>query len=350
MVMAFVGGATTLGAPAVAVASSTGVIVSSVDDYGNGGCNGGADLCNSVANGTGFISSLPSFFSLTAHYQNGIVWDSDFVDPEAGHGGSDHLYFDRPGTAISYFTGHGSDSTCTTQICTSATQCMTPPPESFPGATAACQSDPMDYVPGFGHCCYDSARYLITHGSSASFANSVGYRAWVGFGESANSGGWAGYGTNGGTNAVFLDISWGAMPNFGWAQLGPMFAGMRVVGTVQPVAGDTGNVAQRGASFSAQAAINPLSSVYASWANTLNLLPSNLGNSCSGSGDGGHGINGCGCNLSVAADHNWSAAYTASTANWFDIQDDTKDATGVGYYFWRADCNYNMAGYPWNLP
>ena len=341
-------GCTFLGRETRSWATSQGIILSSVNDYGNGGCNGGADLCNSIANSSGFMQVLPSYFSQTAHYQDGTVWDSDFVDPESGHGGSDTYYFDRLGTSISYFTGHGVDSSCTTQTCGHTYQCTTPPANSFPGAQAACQSDPT-YAPGTGHCCYDSARYLVTHGSYAPFSNMVGYRAWVGFGESSNSGGWAGYGTNGGVNAVFLDISWGAMPNFGWAQLGPMFAGIRIAGTIQPVAGDTGNVAQRGSSFGVHAAINPLSSVYDAWANALNLIPAETGSSC-GEDGGGHGINGCGCNLSIASDWSASAAYLASRTDWYAIQDDSKDAVGNAYYYWRADCNYDVSLAPWYIP
>lgn len=332
--------------PADAYPISSGVVLESVNVY-----SGPDDLPNSIANSQGFMNMLPtSLFSQTVHWQNSQVWDSDFVDPDWGPVGSDASNFDQPGQAISFFTGHGVPPSTTTQYCTTSATCTSPPMNSFPGAEGTCTAQP-DLSTYEGYCTYDSARFLVTNGSSKSFNDLVGYRAWVAFGESSQAS-WAGYGTNGGTNAVFLDLSWGAMANFGWNQLGPMFAGIRIAGTIQPVAGDTSNVPDRGAAFAVFAAINPASSPFDAWADALNLLSPTLGTNCGplllflG---GGHGINGCGCSLVVAADSTETRATAIRSQSWEDLRDDALDPQGAGSYTFRTVCNYDAAAYPWRL-
>ena len=48
-----------------------------------------------------------SRFHSNARWTDRNVWDTDFVDPAVNSQGDDEHNFDMPGTAVSYFTGHG---------------------------------------------------------------------------------------------------------------------------------------------------------------------------------------------------------------------------------------------------
>ena len=345
-------------------ATSTGVITEGVDDYGCGGCNANNcspsndnDLCNSASNNTGFLNALTSTgkFSSLVNFTNGSVYDTDFVDPDTGHTGNDTQNFDVVGGSFSYFTGHGLDGSCTTQACTHSSQCTTPGKGGgFTPPAGHCQSSPGNGPSNTGQCCYDSNRYLITHSSNDQYGGNVGYSTnWVKFGESAYSTNWAGAGTNGGTNVVIIDASWPVMANFGWNQLGPFFAGMRIVAATQPVWGDQANVADRGAAFAHPATQNINSSVYSAWPAAMSLLAYNEGSPCGASDysqGGGHGFNGCGCNLVIAADASQTLVSTDTTASWLALQNDLSDAFSKNYYTWNATCNYDSSTFQWSLP
>ena len=106
-------------------ADSNGVVVESVNNFGGPG-----NLSNSIANGDGLLSGLVfpgSLFFQSARWTDGLVYDTDFVDPELNALGNDTGNFDKPGTAISYLTAHGiPDHGCSTVSCTTTAACTIP--------------------------------------------------------------------------------------------------------------------------------------------------------------------------------------------------------------------------------
>jgi hypothetical protein len=306
---------------------SNGLVVSSVNDYSHKygpGCPKPPCLPNSIANGDGFIQAMTvagSGWTLTERDVDSQVDDMDFVDAY----NMDAINFDQPKTAISYFTGHG---TCgpyganPPQACTSTTQCVNPVPGTrMPGS---CKFGPGDIA----QCVYLSNRALFTDSGFDRFGGRVDYSGGsVHWGESPNAGGWAGAGTDGGTNLVVLDISCGVLPTFWVQQLQPAMAGIHMLATIMPVTGDTANVADRGAAFGGSWAARPSGSVADAWLTTMNSIP-------------GSGINGGGCNFVIAFDATPAAAVNNLNQNWNDLKNDGWDAKGASAYVGRWLCNW----------
>lgn len=299
---------------------SNKLVVESVNDYN---AKNGPSLPNSIANGDGFIQTMTpanSDWELAERDVDFQVDDMDFVDAY----NMDSLNFDRPGTAISYFTGHG---TCgpyganPPQPCTSTRQCT----NKVPGTTlpGSCKYGPGD----ISQCVYLSDRFLFTNGFDR-FGGAVDYSGGsVHWGESQNSGGWAGAGTDGGTNMVVLDISCGVLPTFWLQQLRPAMAGIHMLATIMPVTGDTNNVPDRGSAFGGSWAANPDGSVAQAWLTTMNSIP-------------GSGINGGGCNFAIAFDATAQDASTNLNANWTQLRNDGFDAKGSNFYSAGWLCNW----------
>jgi len=224
---------------------SVGLVVESVDNYS---LRNGPSLSNSIANGDGFISGMTgpsSPWQLTARWTDTQVWDTDLLDHEANAIGNDHQFFDRPGTAISYFTGHGSctDGCSVAAPCTSTSSCTTPNGAADERAPRTCRYSPFDAP----RCCYMTDRMALTSGGSDQNQGQVNYTSGpVRFGESATAGGWAGAGTNGGTNLVVLDISCGILPPFWYEALKNAAAGVHLLATIMVAGGDTANISDRG--------------------------------------------------------------------------------------------------------
>lgn len=365
--------------------TAVNVVLESVNNYATTNCTptnncatcnyAAGDLCNSNANNAGFLTGLttsfypfPASFSQgTLHsWQDGAVYDTDFYDYQLGTPASDDMYFDRPGTHISYFTGHGwSLAGYTPQTCTTSSTCTNTntnigsnPPGSLrlPGT---CLASP-NYPVGTGQCVYTQDRKMIVNGSTVRRGNNVWYGGGftssyqVAFGESSQSGTWRGAGTNGGTNLVVLDMSWPSIPAHEWDSLAPLLAGAHMVAVTQPVQGDQINVSDRGFMFGLYAAINPNGAVFQAWRDTLNSLSQYEGAMCGSSWSvgGGHGFWGCGCNLAMTADlyNSWAQYHTTET--WQTLVTSTVwDAEGRNYYYWAATCNYSGAftTYPWAL-
>ena len=119
---------------------SNGLVVESVNDYTTGGNWGaGANLSNSIANGDGFIKAMTppdSEWKLTYRFTDRNVWDTDFSQGDNW----DALYFDKPGTAISYYPGHGL-TTAYDEVpehpgCRSSSECTKPPSGASPPVSA----------------------------------------------------------------------------------------------------------------------------------------------------------------------------------------------------------------------
>jgi hypothetical protein len=172
------------------------------------------------------------------------------------------------------------------------------------------------------------------------------------WGESPSSGAWAGAGTDGGTNLVVLDISCGILPPFWYQALQNANAGVQLVATIMIAGGDTANVADRGATFSSFYRANENSRVSDAWLNTMNALPSGEGGSCPGGG-GGHGVNGCGCNIIVGMDSTALRASQSMNETWVSLTNDANDALGNNFYTARWQCNYPLRSgdqSAWELP
>jgi hypothetical protein len=245
----------------------------------------------------------------------------DFVDAY----NMESINFDQPKTAISYFTGHGVCAPYGAnppQRCTTTAACTNPVPGTqMPGSCKFGPGDPPQ-------CVYLSDRYLVTDSGYDRFGGYVDYSGGsVHWGESPNSGAWAGAGTDGGTNLVVLDISCGVLPTFWRQQLQPAMAGIHMLATIMPVTGDTANVPDRGAAFGAGWAANPSGSVSQAWLTTLNSIP-------------GSGINGGGCNFAVAFNATPDAAAHNINGDWNDLKNDGWDAKGSNAYVAQWLCNW----------
>lgn len=336
-----------LAAVALAACTSKGVIVESVKDYGPGD-----QLDGAVISGDGFLKGMTdpgSDWSAVARYTNGAVYDTDFIDREIDQRGHDDWYFDKPGVAISYFTGHGILAHgCTTIRCATSSTCIRL------GANrqldyGACRFSPL----GAPLCCYMVDRAFVTHSAADSFGGVVNYTSGpVRFGESRRSGGWAGAGTNGGSNLVVMDISHGVLPPYWRETLQNAFAGVHLIATLMTAGGDTMTTAERGSTFAARWASAPDGNVAQAWLDTMAWLPSFLGDPCPGGG-GGRGFNGCGCHIVVAMDATAQGAAEKMGESWSQLRNDGFDGKGNSFYQARWLCNYRLTSgdqAAWVLP
>jgi hypothetical protein len=322
--------------------TSTGLVVESVDNYS---LRNGPSLANSIANGDGFINGMTvagSPWHLTTRWTDLNVWDTDFMDSAVDPAGDDNHNFDQPGTAISYFTGHGfcQDGCSTQQACTTTTACKTPNTSIGERNPPSCRFSPLDKP----RCCYMVDRAAATSGQFDQKNGVVDYTSGpIRWGESSTSGAWAGAGTNGGTNLVILDISCGILPTFWYQALSNAAAGVHMIGTLLIAGGDTRNIADRGSTFARMWAANQDGSVAQAWLDTLSSLPTSEGG----------GINGYGCNIMVAMDSTADRAGQRISESWSDLRDDNNDAQGKAWYSARWQCNYALLSTTktaWELP
>ena len=79
---------------------------------------------------------------------------------------------------------------------------------------------------------------------------------------------------------------------------------------------------------------------FPSWVQTMNSLPASEGSACpSTPPGGGHGFNGCGCNIIVGMDSTPERAQGALTEGWVHLSQDSNDAFGNQFYAARWVCN-----------
>jgi hypothetical protein len=326
--------------------TSTNIIVESVKDYGPGD-----QLLNSITNGDGFMQGMVfpgSRWRWGGRWTEAAVFDTDFLDISATPLGHDQSYFDVPNTAVSYFTGHGITADgCSTEKCSTTSSCSKP--LTGPPVYVSCRYSPMDS----GRCCYMVDRALVTHGASDKFGGVVDYTGGpVRWGESPQSGTWAGSGTNGGANLIVLDISHGILPPFWYQTFSGANAGVQLIATMMTAGGDTSNVPDRGAVFATFYRVNERFRVSESWVQTMNSLPPGEGGSCPGGG-GGHGFNGCGCNIVIGMDISPERASGSLREDWMSLANDSNDAFGNQFYAARWVCNYPLPSTTksaWELP
>jgi hypothetical protein len=304
------------------------------------------------------------------HWENDAVWDTDFYDPEVTGQSydSDNSQFDALGTVISYFDGHGGDASqiAGTQPCNHNYECVTPPQNDFgPGK---CVTYPQSnlIVPGYqGQCRFGSYhqgdvrnKAIDKHGNVIQYAQNGNPIKYFGtkWGESSTSGpnpGWADAGTNGGTNLVIMNISFGTWPDTQLVDLSYPFAGLHIFSTTLTVAGDKGDFVGIGDAYGQYIVQNPTFSAGQAWGYAMTTLSGTMGQPCTAnySQGGGEGYNGCGCNLSFNANINSGASnWNVNIENWSDLQNDGFDVWGQGWGTWFWACNYNANNYSWGLP
>src|SRR5664280_882626 len=172
-------------------------------------------------------------------------------------------------------------------------------------------------------------------------------------GESSQSGGWAGVGTNGGTNLFILINSCG----FRWRNWLDdskyMFAGMHLLFVNSPVSGFTDSTGKAGHADTAQCLT--CGSTLASYimsnldapANEAWTNPTLVNSSYLCAGD--PGVN-CGhsegVNVVMSKDTTATAATNRATyENWYAVQMNSYDAHGADFAYRIGGCNYDCVQY-----
>lgn len=295
----------------------------------------------------------------TGHlYLDSQVWDSDFVDPQLNANGDDTHNFDQVGYGLSYFTGHGSsgDFTSPQYNCSSHSNCTNPAPnQTGPGK---CLWDPNI---AFGTCFYKAEHLIGACGSNPKFNNAPNSVSGImAFGESANSGSWAFAGTNGGVNVAIIDNSNTIRtPAFVLQSLGPMFAGVHMIGAVMPIGWGSDNIDNQevGPTFGMRLRLHPTASVREQWLLSMGDVSSSQGTPCGNWGiGGGHGIGGGGnygggCGARIVASLAQTCSFAQSTVtsqNTYGAQNDNNDPTGSSCISYIYMCNYDCATYPFD--
>lgn len=102
-----------------ACATESRITVEAVDVYSCG------TLKNNAANVDNFRDRMLSIAGYTSgvRFTDGLVWTTDFTDPEVVAGGDDSSNFDRSGDVIAYFSGHGTCDDQSNTACTSTARC-----------------------------------------------------------------------------------------------------------------------------------------------------------------------------------------------------------------------------------
>jgi hypothetical protein len=347
--------------------AGNGIMGESVDDYGNGVC-ADMDLHHNVENVNGFLSNMTSGSGVTwpivNNWQNTNVWDSDLVDSDVSASGGDLFNYDRGNSpmGIAMFSGHGFckdyDFLCNTMpshCCAHASDCTTPQTyspynQSLPGV---CTKGPDVPAGKTGFCLYNRARIPVTCGSNDVFGHKPPITSLARLGESPNSGGWKGAGTNGGINFAIMDISCGLRPGLELAEIGPLFAGVHNYATVivTTALSDTNDSADRGIMFAKQWQMHPGSSIAWSWAVSINSMSMTDGFPCGNGPNGFHGISGCGAHWVGSLGETYSKVQFLNTSEtWVQAQNDANDATGAAFWIYTYICNYDCVTFPFVTP
>jgi hypothetical protein len=345
------------------MANSNIIVGESVNSYSPCGLN---DLSNRITNTQGFLNGMPAgsgiTWSVLASWTNDEVWDRDFIDSDRSMTADDNSTFDAPGNAISMFSGHGlcddypvdSQGHPIDQHCSTSSQCTNPGTGNF----GMVQTNPGSCTRGpsvdHGTCIYTAPRFISTCSSEDTFSGLADYSdGLVSLGESSNSGGWNGAGTNGGTNFVILDLSCGVRPGHEVQGLWNAFAGVHNIATLMPTTylADAIDSPSRGAKFSARWRANSNSSIALSWVYVINDMSISEGTSCGTPNwrnpTGARGFAGCGANWAASVAQDFDHAQTLNRVEtWIGAQNDANDATGAGWMTWTYVCNYDCSQFP----
>jgi hypothetical protein len=328
-----------LGTPVAS--ANTGVSTEAVNAYSCGA------LTTPISEAAHFTTKMLSKVGYTGGvvFTDATVFSTDFRDPDLpgfGGVGADQVNFDRQQDAIAYFAGHGTCDDQTTTVCTTTAGCP-----DIAGLTKICTR--FTESPLRGRCMYSRPRNIVTDQSGSSCTNINVSTNNVRWGESANSGAFAGAGTNGGVNAVALSISCGITPDMYISEYVAAFAGVSSIHTIMPTrqGSDTSDADGRGVAWANHYVANSNSSVGSSWVDGINQMSG--GANCA-FGGGNHGINGCGAHVSMAVDTSKPLAdWSLLTENWTQLRDDGNDPVGQGWMSAIFTCNYDCNAHPWRL-
>jgi len=328
--------------------AGNGLTVVGISNYPNN--PGFPNIPNAIPNAQGFLSSF--FLGNQLHPQQAfydvpgpnVFWDAfadwAFLDPAKGALGFGDQTWNQPGGAgaISFYSGHGGGYIKSNQTCQSTSDCTTPPN----GTTmpSVCMLTWFS-----SECYYQQPTFPAVDGV-------WGFQAYGGLVDISD--GLADWGHDDGIHAAFMDMSHGTKPHMWQYQLGSAMNGIHVIGTIMPVWGDEAVVADRGQDFADEYAINPSTSVAYSYIDSMELMSEQQdGSPCSNvandySVGGGRGINGCGCNLVIAADTTSQAAQAHMTEDWGVIENDTLNSGGKSWFSIYAVCNWDANKYPFS--
>lgn len=160
-------------------------------------------------------------------WENDSVYDTDFIDSNLSSIGTDAQYTDITNMQLWYFAGHGNcDYLDTLSACSTDADCS---------AGARCHT-------ANGRCYVFSNRTANVCSQKDKQGDEAALTTDVRFGESSQTNGWAGVGTNGDINTVVFDNSCPFEPEHFIKGNSAMFAGMHVelgFSSESTVGGDT---------------------------------------------------------------------------------------------------------------
>jgi len=331
-----------IGTVATISVASNQVVLETISDYTffSGGSTGNNTDANTE--GAGFwnaITAAGTPWTAGVWYYDNSVYDTDFYDPQLTGNGvdNDNNNFDRAGTGISFFIGHGTCDDATNTQCSTNNDCD-------PGHTGNSYCPNFPLSPGQNAACINNVtRKMVTSSTNSSHGNLVRYgngAVSMAFGESPNSGTFDNVGTNGGSNVVIIVNSCGFRSHY----ITPVdshqprfYAGVHEIMFNMPVgnikgasSANTADTAQWGARGSTLA--NLILANTNAPASTAWLTPSFVNNNYFGAG----------ANVVGAFDTNSTTAQTRiNNETWVQSTQDTRDATSAGGGFMRWTCTFS---------
>lgn len=330
--------------------ASSGIVLETISDYtflcGDHSCDTDADT-----EGNGFWNAMTASgtgWTGTHHYMDNLVYDTDFEDPQyTGLSDNDTNNFDSAGVDISFAILHGVCDDVTSTVCTSDSDCN-------PASGGYCPGEPLS-AGEKRTCIKQSQRRIVTSSTNSSHGNYVWYGAngassavkTIGLGESSNSGGFAGAGTNGGANVAVIVNSCGIRSHHFLKDTQNFYAGVHSVMMTMPIASyldasnqlkfsDTKQWGARGSTFAGFILANSLAAASDAWFN-----PTMVNNSYWGSS--GHNL---GAQIVISEDSTGdSAIWHVLTESWLGTMFDSNDAKGNSFWGAWFVCNYDCNTY-----
>jgi hypothetical protein len=319
-----------------------------------------SDIFGARDSASSFYSSIHQItgFSGGTYRADGTVNYLYMIDPEwsgnaSGLDGNADNGFDKYNVAMAWFGGHGSCGADGRQGannpsvgCVAPSNCHAGPWYALSN-TGYCTSPPP--AVGWGPRCaypYQHGVYTCSGGVSKFVEFSQGGTPNIRMGESSVVGGWAGAGTNGGANVLFINASCPSHIGSLLRDTAQPFAGIALFATNWVVSGDVSMTSQYGSVFGSQAvSANGNINLANLWLNITALITE--GGGCpQGGGYAKGGINGCGGNVIVARDYDGERTGNKFAMTVTNTQTESWDSYGDGYWAYEKSCNYDCSTYP----
>jgi len=281
------------------------------------GQDGSNSLFNACTNAYGFANKLSAAGHTVVHsYSNTAVYDSDSIESDLISGGHDSQYTDVTGTAIEYYSMHGSCGNYDHNLgsCTTDSQCQAAYGSS--GLTYRCDTIShtcSGYIPG--NASYD--RQILTCSQGDTFGGGANITSQMRFGEYSTYP--YGYGHNGDANFVVFDTSCPFALPFLVEMNSQIFTGLHMeLGFSTASSGDTGDSAVRGTKFATRLLNNQ--TVAGAWLDTSRL--DDVADSCPGL-----------CTIAMSCDY---GSYYATWRINNETFTNTGDPAGPATYCWAT--------------